>query len=156
MLQITKTALILMAMSIAHNALAQELIGAPRGTAAVPFTVLHQDSDFVGDINVGTRTFSGYTEAIVTMRVRGFSLEIAAGIGSDTLLANETSYYNPSWHGQTIIDLPEFVWWESDETTSYHIVKLPIANKKTPQLITIAYTTDDGKVAILRVEWGGI
>ena len=140
----TLTGIGLLVASVAN---AVEIDGAPTGTKAIPFRIESKDPNFVGVVSVGVRELTNHEEVIVGFRVVGFSMNISAGFGETLESAREISFYNPAWHAPDETFGPEFVWWESDAATSYHILKVKheytqqSANSNT---LRIRYHADDG------------
>lgn len=128
MIRPTLAILCLLQTFLAAHALAQEMDGAPRGTQTIPFTITAIDGDFLEPIEVGKREFGDFAEVVIALRVRGFSLDFAAGLDRIEQ-AFETSYYDPAWHAAEPESQPTFVWWESDSTTSTHIMKIQTRNQ---------------------------
>jgi hypothetical protein len=138
--------LLVSSLIFASSASANSFEGAPTGTEPIEFEVTHSDSEFLGEIMVGKRIFGSESELILRVRVRGFGLIFKAGVDGIFQTAEEISYYHPEWSGEAISSLPSFVWWESDETTSTHIFKIPFHSESTSaakRQMRLSYVNDE-------------
>jgi hypothetical protein len=156
MLRLIQTSIFLTLLSWTTFANADVFEGAPNGTVLKEHTITHSDPDFVGEVMLGQRSDGSRSELILWVRVRGFSLNFEAGVDGKLQAANETSYYNPTWHSRIISDSPSFVWWESDESTSTHIFKIP-NSESTPTAtggqLNLMYVNENSESQYLAVSF---